>query len=216
MYTFSDEVGHIYTVINLPPLIMIPNPLDPNIVDNKEIQDMLQLLYLQGQVPEAPFLFHRCPVRDPILSHFCLDNKVLQPIQFNDCRWGLPAHLTHEWKTMENGLWFISQALFDKAAENPVIASFMKLPYWPEPHLFGYRDLHTSYTTAQKSILCSRDAFMLRAAHCSFALLLWLLATAQNTGDNINAAGKVPSTWVDLFQQSVITDLSPVLRIRAF
>ncbi|KAM5530363.1 hypothetical protein V8D89_015964 [Ganoderma adspersum] len=72
-----DQLGRIYTVINLPPSIMIPNPLDPNIVDNKKIQDMLQPLYLQGQVPEAPFLFYRCPVRDPILGHFCLDNKVL-------------------------------------------------------------------------------------------------------------------------------------------
>ncbi|KAI1783364.1 hypothetical protein LXA43DRAFT_1067732 [Ganoderma leucocontextum] len=201
VYTFADETKHIYTVVNLPPSISIPTLPDPNMVENKD------------------------------LRRLCLDNKILIPIEFEDGRWGLCTDLMREWTQIEKGLWFISDVLFEKAAQNPIIAVFRALPNWPKPYVYRYCETHHTYGSARASILRSRDAFMLLAARCSLALCLWLPVPKQKPKgkkDPGTVDGVVPPwipvlekasvllSWIDLLQWSIVTDFSPKLHVGIF
>ncbi|KAI1783061.1 hypothetical protein LXA43DRAFT_837599, partial [Ganoderma leucocontextum] len=89
---------------------------------------------------------------------------------------------------------------------------------WPSPSQRGYMDVHRSEYAARKAAEKSRDACALLVARCTMAIALVTTDPNANPPQWIELLTDkgAPPAWIDIVRDSVLSNLSPGLRVGAF
>ena len=237
LFTFADEHDRLFTVINCPPIIHpITTTADTELLTNRPVDRLLRPQWSTNKFPELAFLLHKLPVADPLLSRICVDPSAMTATQYEG-GWALKDDVRRMWISLEKGLLHISDLLLMFPEESSVATSaayaIRAHEHWPPPQDYGYRDLHSSSSAAQKAIRRAHGAFQMLVARCSLAIALWTFpgpvhssvpnvwtarydsATAKIVPDWVHflQSRKVPSSWIDAICNSVLSDFSINLRV---
>nr|VWP00431.1 N/A [Ganoderma boninense] len=237
LHTFVDETNQIFTITNVPPIINMSPISDSEFLTNFNSGSVLRPRLSIQSLPELPFVLHRDPVGDPLLSRLFLDPATIVLAHF-ERGWALPENIRNAWIRLEKGLLYVSELLLTSTERSSCGASARHAirhhEHWPPPEDFGYRQAHESAHTAKRSILRAHLAFRLLVARCSLAIALWLFPGADE-GHGLPRRGithydadpdtfvpewvsflrreRVPDSWIDALCDSIITDFSINLRV---
>ncbi len=156
------------------------------------------------------------PVDDPLLSRISVDPSSL-PLE-NRAGWRLRPDVQQSWKRLEQGLWLISDLLFD-ALGNPLSAAIRSHESWDRPQDFAYLQTFGSEYAVRGATRRAHKAFLFLAARCSLAVACY--ETAHNPrGTAITppwlallTKHSIPPCWLDALHRSVITQFARGTRV---
>lgn len=166
---------------------------------------------------------NNCPELAYVLKRFDYDNALLARLQINpnnvplvqcDGGYTLAAHVREKWEMLETSLLFITGSLFRLARSNPeALPPYTAL--WPTPTECRYRSVFRTHGQARYALARSLDALFVLVARCSLAIALVTPdVTARPLPWIPHLIGKgVPPAWIDLLQNTHISNFSPGLRV---
>ncbi|KAI0652706.1 hypothetical protein C8Q79DRAFT_1005879 [Trametes meyenii] len=214
----------IFTVVNPSPVEWLPGNVVVDPENSLDLRDLRKALWAVGRAPEMAYMLRSSHAESRFFSRLVIDKGKSLPIVEVDGIWTVQEALRASWSRLEGSLLYIWGILSAKTARLPEARFPDPDPYWALPQDMGYMGRHKSRSAVVHALWKLRDAMFLLAARCSMAIALsnFLPNTSQGSLASVPPWQRIlmqagaNSTWIDELNQSLISDLSPGLRVGAF
>ncbi len=218
VFSFEHRVFSVVNPCDVESLPGIPI-IDPQ--NNLDTRDLRKAVWATNACPEIAYMLKRYDTESAFLARLNVDPKRVSVVKYESrsvSGYILNPDVQKAWYALENSLTFITNKLLSVAINGlesklPVDAS-----YWPSPSDWGYTMVHKDERSARRAVAKSQDACAVLAARCSMAIAL--VTTDANADPpqwiQLLKDEDVPPAWIDVLRDSVLSNLSPGLRVGAF